>query len=175
MKVSHYQNEEVEVYDFDLLAGEDVTLTPEFCEAQQAFRDENGWAYGYGLTAFLKGEVSVSSIMLTDPFIVRAGGDRVWNIGTDRITGNPFKYTALNEVKFICLTYRDHHVPDNFAKAILEDADEYVFDTLGWAYVAQGRISCNDIDYPTHSLLKIETPGRKCRASGATVLTMLGL
>lgn len=174
MKVSHYQNEEVEVYDFDLSTGEDVTLTPELCEVQQAFWEENGWAYGYGLTAFLKGEVSISSIVLVDPVIVRSGGG-VWNIGTDRITGNPFKYTALNDVKFICLTYRDHHVPDNFAKAILADSDEYVFEAPGWAYVAEGTVTCNDVDFPTHSLLKIENPGSKCRARGDTVLTMLGL
>ena len=48
MRAKHFRNDDVEVHTFWLAAEEDLTIKAPIGPDQQAFFEENGWAYAYG-------------------------------------------------------------------------------------------------------------------------------
>lgn len=174
MKVDHFRNDDVEVYGFHMAVGEELILDPPVGPDQQAFFEENGWAYVYGVTVLLEGEITISSVLFPDTTTIRPDHD-LWINGVDRMSGTPHIFSAVTDAHITCLTYRDHHRPQSSDKIMLADMTEHLFDAPGWVYVAAGNIICDGIKYPSTSLLKIETVGKIGTASEDTVISFIGL
>lgn len=174
MKVEHFRNDDVEVYGFRLTAGEELKLDPPVGADQQTFFEENGWAYVYGVTVLLEGEITISSVLFPDTTTIRPDHD-LWINGVDRMSGTPHIFSAVTDAYVTCLTYRDHHRPQTSDKIMLVDRAEHSFDAPGWVYVAAGGLVCDGIHYPATSLLNVESVGKVGTASGDTILSFVGL
>ena len=174
MRTKHFRNNDVEVHTFWLDANEDLTIKAPIGLDQQAFFEENGSAYAYGVTILLEGEMTISADVLPEITTLRPDHD-LWIDGINTMSGNPHTFHAVSDVKFICLSYIDHHLPAASAKVMLGDAGEVPLDTPGWTYVCAGALSIDGAEYPAGSILKIENCGKTGRAVGDTVLATVGL
>lgn len=174
MKTRRFRNSEVEVYTFWLDAGEDFTITAPIGPDQKTFFEENGWAYAYGVTILLEGEKTISTDVLPEVTTVRPDHD-LWINGVNRMTGNPHTFHAITDVKFVCLSYIDHHLPVASAKIMLGSGEDVLLDTPGWTYVCAGALVINGTEYRSETMLKVESSGKTGRAIGDTVLAVVGL
>lgn len=174
MKIDNYRNDVVEVYSFRLAGGEELSLNPQVGPDQAEFFEENGWAYVYGVTVLLEGEMTISSELFPDTTVIHPDHD-LWINGVDKMSGTPHIFKALTDVNLACLTYRDHHLPSASAKIMLSASQEHVFDTPGWAYVGTGSVDIDGLHFPAHSMLKIETVGKAAITPQGAVLSFIGL
>ena len=126
------------------------------------------------MAILLQGVKTISTDVLPEVTTMRPDHD-LWINGVNTMSGNPHTFHAVTDVKFVCLSYIDHHLPVASAKTMVGDAEEVPLDTPGWIYICAGALSLDGTEYPAESILKVESCGKTGRAVGDTVLATIGL